>query len=239
MVITKEHRVWRSKNESRMKTLVIAPHADDELLGCGGTLLRRREEGGTVGWLLVTAMKADNAWSDERIEERQREINLVREGLGILPGHLFELGFPTTQLDRVPTGDLIGQVSKVFGHFQPEEVLVPHAHDIHSDHRIVFDAVAACTKWFRYPSVKRVLAYETISETDFVLKPEGLFNPTVFVDITSFVDRKVELMRVYQSELGAHPSPRSETALRALAHLRGTQSGFGSAEAFQLLRERS
>lgn len=222
-----------------MKTLVIAPHADDELLGCGGTLLRRREEGGIVGWLLVTAMKPGNSWGADEIEGRQREIEQVREGMGVLPEHLFELGLQSAQLDQAPMADLICRVSEVFGQFQPEEVLVPHAHDIHSDHRIVFDAVAACTKWFRYPSVKRVLAYETISETDLVLKPEGLFNPTVFVDITAFVDRKIALMSVYQSEMGAHPFPRSETALRALAHLRGAQSGFVSAEAFQLLRERS
>lgn len=221
------------------RTLVIAPHADDELLGCGGTLLRRREEGSTVGWLLVTAMKPGNTWGVEKIEERQREIGQVREGLGILPEHLFVLGLPTTQLDQVPTGELISRVSQVFGQFQPEEVLVPYAHDIHSDHRIVFDAVAACTKWFRYPSVKRMLAYETISETDFILRPEGLFKPTVFVDITSFIDRKVVLLDIYRSEWGKYPFPRSETAVRALASVRGAQSGFASAEAFQLLRERS
>jgi LmbE family N-acetylglucosaminyl deacetylase len=221
-----------------MKTLVVAPHADDELLGCGGTLLRRRAAGGVVGWLLVTSMNADRAWGTEKIEQRQREIVQVRDGLGVLPEHLYELGLQTTQLDQVPTGVLVGRISEVFEKFRPEEVLVPHAHDIHSDHRIVFDAVAACTKWFRYPSVKRVMAYETISETDFILKSEGVFNPTFFVDITDFIDRKIALMGIYRSELGVHPFPRSESGLRALATLRGAQSGFGSAEAFQLLRER-
>lgn len=192
-----------------------------------------------MGWLLVTAMNPGNAWNAEKIEERRYEIERVQEGLGVLSEHLFELRLQTTSLDQVPTGDLIERISEVFAQFQPEELLIPHAHDIHSDHRIVADAVAACTKWFRHPSIKRVLAYETISETDFVLKPEGLFNPTVYVDITSFIDRKIALMGIYQSELGRHPFPRSETALRALAQLRGAQSGFGSAEAFQLLRERS
>lgn len=65
-----------------------------------------------------------------------------------------------------------------------------------------------------------------------------MFNPTVFMDISSFIDQKITLMSTYQSELGQHPFPRSETALRALAHLRGAQFGFESAEAFQLLRER-
>lgn len=221
-----------------MRTLVIAPHPDDELLGCGGTLLRRRQEGGIVGWLLITAMNPGFAWDAEKIEQRQREIEQVRYGLDVSLRHFYELGLQTTRLDQVPESDLIKRISEIFTRFQPEEVFVPHAYDIHSDHRIVFNAVAACTKWFRYPSVKRVLAYETLSETDFQLRPEGMFSPTVFVDISPFIDKKITLLNIYRSELGEHPFPRSEISLRALAHLRGAQSGFHSAEAFQLLRER-
>lgn len=222
-----------------MKTLVVAPHADDEILGCGGTLLRRKAEGGMLGWLLMTVVTEEQGWDAEKVAERRCEIAAVRDAMGIHQEHLFELGIQTTCLDRISTADLVGRVSDVFSRFQPEEVLVPHPHDIHSDHRITFDAVAACTKWFRYPSVRRVLAYETLSETDFVLKPEGAFSPTVFVDVSDYIDRKIAMMNIYRSEVGAHPFPRSETSLRALAALRGAQSGFGSAEAFQLLRERT
>ncbi|MBU0587278.1 MAG: PIG-L family deacetylase [Gammaproteobacteria bacterium] len=223
-----------------MKILVVAPHPDDELLGCGGTLLRRQAEGAEVGWLLVTAIAPGNGngWGTDRIGLRRQEIEQVRQGLGVLPQHMFELGFPTTRLDELRATDLVNRFSQVFSDFQPDEVLLPHAHDIHSDHRIVFNAACACTKWFRYPSVKRVLSYETLSETDFVLKPEGVFLPTSYVDISLFMERKLALMRCYPSELGKHPFPRSETALRALAQLRGAQSGFEYSEAFQLLRER-
>jgi LmbE family N-acetylglucosaminyl deacetylase len=221
-----------------MRILVVAPHADDELLGCGGTLLRRRAEGAVVGWLLVTAMTPDGGWSPARIETRRQEVERVREGLGVEPQHLFELGLPTTRLDELSTNELVGRFSQVFADFLPQEVLVPHPHDIHSDHRVVFDVACACTKWFRYPSVKRVLTYETLSETDFVLKTEGVFRPTSYVDIGPYMQRKLELMHCYPSELGEHPFPRSETALRALAQLRGAQAGFEYAEAFQLLRER-
>ncbi len=216
----------------------MAPHADDELLGCGGTLLRRQAEGTEVGWLLVTAITPDGGWSLERIETRRKEIEQVREGLGVKVPHLFELGLPTTRLDELSVNDLVSRFSQVFADFQPQEVLVPHPHDIHSDHRVVFDAACACTKWFRYPSVKRVLSYETLSETDFVLKPEGVFRPTSYVDIGPYMERKLALLRYYPSELGTHPFPRSETALCALAQLRGAQAGFEYAEAFQLLRER-
>lgn len=221
-----------------MKTLIVAPHPDDELLGCGGTLLRRHAEGGTVGWLLITAVLEKDGYDSTKVHAREREILQVREGLGVKPDNLFSLEFSTTKLDRVPTGELVGRISQVFNHFEPEEVFVPYAHDIHSDHRIVFEAVAACSKWFRYPSIKRILAYETLSETDCILDAEAVFKPNVFVDISIYLERKLQLLRCYQSELGEFPFPRSESAVRALAQVRGAQSGFIAAEAFQLLRDR-
>lgn len=221
-----------------MKILVIAPHADDEVLGCGGTLLRRQADGALIGWLLVTAMTSEQRWGLKAIKDRRQEIDKVRKGLGVKASNLFELGLPAAELDKVSLNELINSFSQVFKDFQPQEVFVPHSHDIHSDHRVVFDAVCACTKWFRYPSVRRVLSYETLSETDFILKSDGLFRPTSYVDISPFMEHKLALMRYYRSELGSHPFPRSEIAMRALAQLRGAQSGFEYAEAFQLLRER-
>ena len=149
-----------------MKTLVVAPHADDELLGCGGTLLRRVGEGDTIGWLLITSIQESRGWSREKIDLRSREIDRVRKGLHISPNHLYELNFPTAELDKLPMSELVQKISNVFASFEPNEVLLPYPGDIHSDHRVVFEAASSCTKWFRYPSVKRVLTYETLSETD-------------------------------------------------------------------------
>lgn len=222
-----------------MKTLVVAPHPDDELLGCGGTLLRQITEGRTVAWLLMTAMTEEAGWSAERIQQRAAEIEQVREGLQIVPHHLFALGLPTGELDRIPMSILVKRISEVFIDFQPDEVLLPYPGDAHSDHRITFEAASACTKWFRYPSVKRVLAYETISETDFTINPcDPEFKPNVFVDVGEHLEQKVELMNIYKSEIGDYPFPRSGIALEALAQLRGSQAGYNAAEAFMLLRER-
>lgn len=222
-----------------MKTLVIAPHPDDEILGCGGTLLRRAAEGGVVGWLVVTAMTESEGWSVERIQQRTEEIERVREGLGIAAEHLYQLGLPAAALDRLPMGTLVAGVSEVFKDFLPEEVFLPHPGDAHSDDRTVFEAASACMKWFRYHSVQRVLTYETLSETDAGLDLTRPFSPTVFVDISAYLERKKTLMRVYSSEIGAFPFPRSEEAIDALARLRGAQAGFMAAESFVLLRERS
>lgn len=221
-----------------MKTLVIAPHADDELLGCGGTLLRRRAEGATVGWVLVGAASEHLGWSRPDIEERARQIVRIRQGLGIAPQDLQEFGFPAAQLGQVPMDILVGRLAEVFKKFQPREVLVPHPGDAHGDHRIVFEAASACAKWFRCPSVQRVLAYETLSETDAGLEPSRKFSPTVFVDVTPYLEQKIQLLSIYDGEVGAFPFPRSAEAVRALATLRGAGSGYHAAEAYELLRER-
>ena len=218
-----------------MKTIVIAPHPDDEVLGVGGTLMRRKAEGEKMAWLIVTGITTETGWSDEKIRQRADEIKRVTELIGF--DSVFELNFPTTQLDQVPMSDLIAAISNVFKMFEPEEVFVPHPSDVHTDHRIVFDAVASCTKWFRYPSVKRVLAYETLSETDFGLGTNQAFRPNVFVNIEPYLAEKLQAMDIYVSELGVFPFPRSHEAIRALATLRGAASGFRAAEAFELLRE--
>jgi LmbE family N-acetylglucosaminyl deacetylase len=220
----------------KRRTLVVAPHPDDELLGCGGTLLRRKSEGSELGWLIVTGISEEHGFSREQVEQRDAEIEQVRTGLGV--NQLYNLRLPTTRLDTLPMVDLISSFSEVFKDFQPEEVLTPHKGDIHTDHQIVSKAVASCTKWFRHPSIKSVMAYETLSETEFGLEQNETFHPNVFIDIGSFLERKLELLKIYASELSDFPFPRSETNLKVLAQLRGASAGFKAAEAFQLLRER-
>lgn len=221
-----------------MKILVVAPHADDEILGCGGTLLRRRAEGAIVGWVLVTTASVQLGWTRSDLEKRASQVARVREGLEIPAKNFHELAFPAAKLDQVPMDLLVGRLAEVFRKFQPSEILLPHPGDAHGDHRIVFDAASACAKWFRCPSLNRVLAYETLSETDAGLEPFKRFAPTVFVDISPYLDRKIQLMSVYESEVDSFPFPRSAGAIRALAALRGVSSGFRAAEAFELLRER-
>jgi len=216
--------------------LVIAPHPDDEILGCGGAILSRRAEGDEVGIVYVTSMSEELGWTVEQIAEREREINNVCERAGV--EKRYHLGFPTTQLDTLPLAEIIRETARIIEEFQPSEVFVPSPCDAHSDHRVVFDAVAACAKWFRHPYVERVLAYETLSETEAALNPNFAFKPNVFIDISDFFTRKISLLNVYRSEMGEFPFPRSERAVKCLAELRGGQSGFDYAEAFQLLVQR-
>lgn len=218
------------------RILVVAPHPDDETLGCGGTLLRHRAEGDELHWLIVTAMTREAGFSDERIAVREDEISRVANYFGFAAVH--SLGFPATLLDGVRRADLIAAVSSVFESAAPDSVYLPFPGDAHSDHKVTFEACTPSTKWFRRPCVKGVYCYETLSETEFGLAPDLVpFRPTRFVDIGGHIDGKIEALGLYESELGEFPFPRSEEAVRALASFRGSSAGCRAAEAFMILRE--
>jgi len=215
--------------------IVIAPHPDDETLGCGGTILRHRDQGDSVHWLIITGMNEKN-FSQEMVAAREQEIDEVKRHYGFTSVHT--LGFPPSQLDMIPMGKLIGSFKTVFESIMPDTVYLPYRGDVHTDHAIVFDAGVSCTKWFRHPYVRRVLAYESLSETEFGLNPDSHgFRSNYFVDISAYLDKKLEIMGVYQTELGAFPFPRSVETMRALAAFRGATAGCLAAEAFMLLKE--
>ena len=216
--------------------LIVAPHPDDETLGCGGTILKHKKNGDKIYWLIVTEINQNLGYSDEEIRMRTEEINKISNFYDFHA--VYKCGYPTTKLDALPMTDIVKKISGIFNEINPNIVYLPFKNDIHTDHQVVFKAVASCTKWFRNLSVKRILAYETLSETEFSLGLDGAFKPNYFVNIDDFLDRKLEAMAIYQTELSEFPFPRSFEALRSLAYFRGVASGYKAAEAFELLRER-
>jgi LmbE family N-acetylglucosaminyl deacetylase len=217
--------------------LIAAPHPDDETLGCAGTLLRHGRDGDRLHWLIFTEMREEYGFDASAVAVRRQEIDATASQLHFSSIH--ELGFAPAGLDQVSKKQLVERVATVFNTVRPNILYVPYGGDSHSDHGAAFDALMACTKWFRFPTIRRVLAYETLSETDASLSVDSSsFKPNVFIDIGAFLDQKISIMAGYKSELHDFPFPRSERGLRALAEIRGVASGFAAAEAFMLLRER-
>jgi len=217
--------------------LCVAPHPDDETLGCGGTLLRHINDGDEVSWLIMTSISEELGFSKKKINDRAEEIDKVKLSYGF--SLVEKADFITTKLDTYPKSDLISVVSNMINTVQPEIIYLPFRNDVHSDHKIVFDVVASCTKSFRYPCIKHVLAYETLSETEFSIQPSNscCFQPNFWVDISGFLDRKIEIMSIYEGETKNHPFPRSEKNLRALATFRGATAGVFAAESFVSLKQ--
>lgn len=218
------------------KILVIATHPDDETLGCGGSLLKLKSEGNQLYWLIITNVSKSLGYSQHQITRRQKEIKDVGDLFGFK--RIYDLKYPTTKLDLVPMVQLVNKIGKVIREVMPETIFVPNRSDIHSDHRITFNATLSCTKQFRFPYVQRVLMYETISETEFAPPfSDEYFVPSAYINITHFIDEKIRISNVYQSEVGMHPFPRSDRNIRALATFRGATINVDYAEAFMVIKE--
>jgi N-acetylglucosamine malate deacetylase 1 len=216
--------------------LVVAPHPDDETIGCGGTLLKMRAAGARIHWLILTEMVASAGYSKDRIAAREDEIDSVSRAFGFASVH--RLGYPTAALDVAPVGDIVEQIAAVFSEVKPGDVYLPFPGDAHSDHRISFDTALACTKWFRAPYVRRVLAYEALSETDIVRRPGGPeFTPSLYENIAEWSEEKRSIIKLYGKEMGEAPFPRSLAIVDAKEKVRGAESGYVAAEAFMLLKE--
>ena len=152
---------------------------------------------------------------------------------------VFNLGFPTQLLDEINLRDIIIKIDKVILDIQPKIIYLINRSDVHSDHRVAFQAIYSCTKNFRKPFIERILMYETLSETEFTpALAENVFIPNVFVDISDHMKKKMEIMSVYESEVMHDNLPRSYSAINALAAYRGSRIGVEYAEAFMLLFEK-
>jgi len=219
-----------------MKVMVISPHPDDETLGCGATLLKHKKNKDKVFWLNVTKAGINSGYSTKFLKKREIEIKKVRNNYKF-DGYI-NLNFPTKFLDQIPKSNLIDSFNLYINKIKPDKIFIPSNSDIHSDHKIVFSICQNFTKSFRYPFIKKILAYETISETNFNFTNRNQFNPNVFEDVTSFIDKKIIIMKIYKSELKKHPFPRSIDSIKSLGILRGSQAGFKYAEAFELIKEK-
>ncbi|QEZ88268.1 deacetylase, PIG-L family [Aliarcobacter cibarius] len=214
------------------KVLIVAVHPDDETLGCGGTLLKHKANGDEIHWLICTTIDKNHNY----YETREKEIYEVSKLYNFNSVH--NLRLKTMQVDEYSMSELVSKISKVINEIQPNIIYLPFKGDVHSDHRKIFEASYSCTKSFRYPFIKKIYMIETLSETEFAPSTqEDSFIPNVFVDISEYFEKKIEIMKVFESEISEHPFPRSERNLRALATLRGATCGCEYAESFVLLKE--
>src|SRR5690554_1192806 len=205
--------------------LVISVHPDDETLGCGGTIFKHKNDGDKVFCLLVTNGNSIQAGL----------VSKLRDLYGI---EFIQANLPEIILDDLSLSELIPVFSDVFNKTRPHTIYLPNRYDVHSDHRKTFEACQACFKSFRYPFIKRVLMMEVISETDFApALPENHFIPNVFIDISSYMEQKMEIINIFESELLEHPLTRSINSIKAYQRYRGSQINVEYAECFMLIKE--
>lgn len=223
-----------------MKILVVAPHADDETLGAGGTIARMVSEGHEVTVAVMTGhgsgphpIAPKSAWNTVRAE--------AREAMSIL-------GVQKLIFREIPAGCVREQplyvvnevAAKVVEEVRPEMLFVPFLWDLHQDHREIFHTFSVA--WRVSNSIGRgireIYAYETLSETHWnTAYVEPGFFPNVHFDISNHLGKKLEALGCYKSQIREAPSARSIDSARAQAVWRGAQIEVRAAEAFVLVRK--
>jgi len=221
-----------------MKILVIAPHPDDEVLGCGATIKKYSKKGDEVYLCVVTNAYIPD-WTQEYIDNKKREIVSATKILGIKK--TFFLNLPTVKLDSIPQKDINDTISKCIKEIGPEVVYMPHRNDLNKDHQIVFESVLVAVRTKPGSPIKRVFSYEVLSETEWgeqkVKELKDVFLPNVYVDIKNTLKYKIKAMACYRSELKEFPHPRSVKGITVLSEKRGMEAGLENAEAFILVKE--
>ncbi len=217
------------------KVLVTAPHPDDEILGCGGTMARLSQSGGEVVVAIVTRGMAPQ-FSDEFVANIRAEAKTSHALVGVTETVYLDL--PAAALETVPATKLNGTLAKLVQDVRPDTLFVPFVGDIHTDHQLTFLAAMVAARPRDEYAPKRIYAYETLSETNWYAPGvTPAFVPNVFIDITETLELKLDAFRCFESQVKIFPDERSIEAIRALATVRGASMYLKAAEAFMLIRQ--
>lgn len=218
-----------------MNILVIAPHPDDELLGVGGTLIKHIHNKDMVTVCIVTR-GVEPLFSADIVDKTRQEAKVCHETIGV--SSTIYLDFPAVMLEKQDRYIVNEKIHCIIQSCKPEIVYIPHIGDMQKDHQIVVEAAMVALRPKYEHQVKRVLAYETLSETGWhIPNVSNQFIPNVYSDISDYLTEKLKAMSYYQTQLSNYPNPRSLEAIEALAKYRGSTVNVRAAEAFILIRE--
>lgn len=221
------------------KVLVIAPHADDEVLGCGATISKLAQNGTEVYVLICTnaSVGAPELFSSDYIKKLRSEALEAHRALGVKETYFLE--FPAPVLDQSPRYKMSNEIVAIIKRIGADTVYLPHRGDCHKDHTIIHECSMVACRPLLNCTVKRVYAYETLSETEWG-EPIAAdsFVPVKYNTFTvDEFQKKLDAMSFFKSQLYSFPASRSLEAIEALAKYRGCTVSAERAEAFEVLRE--
>ena len=215
---------------------VIAAHADDEVLGCGGAIAKFVKEGCAVHVLLLADGETsrpdlDAINYDKARKQRNRAAVRANEILGTKS--LTMLDFPDNRMDGLNLLDVVKAVEVFIEEHRPNIVVTHFSNDVNIDHQITHQAVAVACRPQPSHCVEELLFMEIASSTEWIpVTGQTLFAPNYWIDITESIDIKLEALNAYKDELREFPHPRSIAGVTALAKWRGCTVGVAFAESF-------
>jgi LmbE family N-acetylglucosaminyl deacetylase len=220
--------------------LVVAAHPDDELLGCGGTMLKLSRAGRRVNVVIMAEglTSRDVKRDSSRRATELNDLAAIAIKANEMVGATVELlGFPDNRMDSVDRLDITKRIEEQIAKHKPRTVFTHHPGDVNIDHRQIFDAVVAACRPMPGSSVKELYMFEVASSTEWQPPAFGRpFEPQYFVDISSELPDKLKALECYTTEMRPWPHPRSLTAVEHLARWRGATVGIDAAEAFAVGR---
>lgn len=221
------------------KVLVLAPHADDEILGCGGTIAKHVAHGDEVYVAVMSNafVGAPELFSEEQIALVRVEANAAHRMLKIKKTFWFD--FPAPKLEQYPQYKIAKTISELIKNTKANILYIPHKGDLHMDHGAIYNAALVAARPIPGQSVKKIYAYETLSETEWGHPTvDAVFIPNRFsvLEKDQFL-AKIDAMCFFESQLMPFPNTRSIEAIKHLASLRGSTVGEEFAECFMIVRE--
>ena len=218
----------------KKKVLILAPHADDEILGCGGFISKFSRQNYYINVLILTNANkgAPEIYTPEEIKRLRKEAITANNFVGTK--RLFFENLPAINLNNYPVYKITNIIDKYMAEINPEVVLMPSANDIHDDHKIIFKAAKVSMRPNKKRNLKKILSYEVLSETEWNENGKS-FNPNYFVHLKrSDINNKVKSFLKYKSQVKKFPHPRSKEAIINLSRVRGSQAFVEYAEAFKV-----
>lgn len=225
-----------------MNVLCIAAHPDDEVLGCGGTLIEYYQQKHNV-YIAVLGEGISSRFEKREQADSQLINNLHDNCIAaaeiIGAKDLFHFDFPDNRFDTMPLLDIIKPIEKLIKELQPQVVYTHHSGDLNIDHVLTCRAALTACRPLKDSPVKEIYAFEIPSATDWSFQCfNSSFRPNTYKNISYAIDLKISALNCYKSETCNFPHPRSIEAVRANALRWGSIIGVNYAEAFELLFSR-
>ncbi len=218
-----------------MKVLIIAPHPDDEVLGCGGTIAKYCDQGAEV-FVCVVTKGQQPIFPTEQVEKVRAECVEADKYLGVK--ETVFLDFPAAMLEETPRYKLNDAIVRVLQKIEPDVVYIPHRGDMQIDHKMIVDASMVALRPKYKHVVRKIYTYETLSETGWdIPNTVNEFIPNVYNEIGEYLEKKKTALAIFTTQVAKFPNTRSVEAVEALAIYRGTTVSVPAAEAFMLVRE--
>ena len=216
------------------RVLLVVAHPDDEVLSAGGTIAKHVRRGHEVA-VLILSEGVTARYSSDRLALVQKQAKEVAAILGV--SHLQLLDLPDQRLDTLAISDVAAPIEEAIAVIRPDIVYTHWVADVNRDHEVVAEATMVATRPYAAPCVRQLLMFESASAgwgaSHLLHYP---FNPSVFEDISTTIDLKVQALELYEREVRDFPHPRSPEGLRARAAYWGTKVGLSAAEAFSPVR---